>query len=119
MMTDMYVFDLETGLPVKAESMEEYNAFIEVNRLLDQTELATCWISTVFLGLDHRLSDSGPPLVFETMVFPSRRNLSEIDADRYTTREEALAGHKRFVEQHTSELEVLSKAYAKPKKEAR
>lgn len=34
------------------------------------TELAEgCEVSTVFLGLDHRFSDEGPPLVFESMAF--------------------------------------------------
>jgi hypothetical protein len=117
-MDNWYIFDLETGLPVKMKSLEEYGAFMKDNKILVQTTLATCWVSTVFLGLDHQYGE-GPPLVFETMVFLSKGNLSEIDADRYTTRDEALAGHKRFVEQYTSELEVLSKAYAKPKKEAR
>lgn len=28
------------------------------------------WISTVFLGIDHSFSEDGPPVVFETMVFP-------------------------------------------------
>lgn len=34
------------------------------------TEIAEgCEVSTVFIGLDHRFSDTGPPLVFETMAF--------------------------------------------------
>jgi hypothetical protein len=54
-------------------------------------------------------------VVFETLVFPSKDNLSEIDGTRYTTRDKALEGHKGFVEKYTSDLEVLSKAYNKPK----
>ena len=27
-------------------------------------------VSTVWLGLDHNFSMSGPPIIFETMVFP-------------------------------------------------
>ena len=30
---------------------------------------ATREASTVFLGLDHQLTEDGPPLLFETMVF--------------------------------------------------
>lgn len=33
-------------------------------------------ISTVFLGLDHRFSGKGPPILFETMVFPQTESLS-------------------------------------------
>ena len=69
------------------------------------------WVSTVWLGLDHRYG-KGLPLIFEAMIFPSqpherlmeltgeRRNYSEIDAARYSTESEALAGHQRFVEQY-------------------
>lgn len=117
-MSDWHIFDLETGLPLQEPDMNKVSEFMENNRILIQTELATCWISTVFLGLDHS-HGSSEPVVFETLVFPSKDNLSEIDGTRYETRDEALEGHKRFVEKYTSDLEVLSKAYNKPKKEAR
>jgi hypothetical protein len=63
------------------------------------------WISTVFLGLNHSYF-SAPPLWFETMVFePSDGKPSPITGkihklgneafcDRYTTLEEARAGHE-------------------------
>lgn len=53
-------------------------------------------ISTVFLTLDHSFGH-GPPLVFETMVFPEG-SYSELYCDRYSTKAEALAGHKAVVE---------------------
>jgi len=48
-------------------------------------------VSTVFLCFDHNFTKPGPPLLFETMVFGGHytRNIS-----RYTTWEEAEAGHK-------------------------
>lgn len=55
------------------------------------------WISTVWLGLDHSFG-SGPPLIFETMVFPSKDDMGDLDCDRYSTEEEALEGHQRMVE---------------------
>ena len=55
------------------------------------------WVSTVWLGLDHSFG-AGPPLIFETMVFTSEADLSELDCDRYSTEAEALAGHQRLVE---------------------
>lgn len=111
---DYYVYDLKTGIPVMEPNQEKAWAFLDGHKIVEQTALACCWISTVFLSLDHQ-HGSGPPLVFETMVFPSRGNLHEIDADRYTTLEEAVAGHKRFVKKYTSDLEVLAKAHNKPK----
>lgn len=48
-------------------------------------------ISTVYIGINHRFDDDGPPLIFETMVFGG-----DMDGEmwRYGTREEALAGHQ-------------------------
>lgn len=54
-------------------------------------------VSTVFLGLDHNYGN-GLPLIFETMVFPSEGDSSDLDMDRYSTEEQALEGHKRMVE---------------------
>jgi len=56
------------------------------------------WISTVLLGLDHRFTMEGPPVIFETMVFPDAENLRERDCERYATQEEAIAGHATMVQ---------------------
>jgi len=50
-------------------------------------------VSTVFLGLDHQFG-SGPPLVFETMVFHDGDGREEW---RYSTWDAAVAGHARVV----------------------
>ena len=54
------------------------------------------WISTVFLGLDHQFGD-GHPLIFETMVFPSKDDMGELDCRRYSSEDEAKAGHEEMV----------------------
>lgn len=54
-------------------------------------------VSTVWLGLDHRLGVDGSPLIFETMVFPSSDSLEALDCERYSTEEEARAGHLEMV----------------------
>lgn len=51
-------------------------------------------VSTVLLGIDHSFGFGGPPVIFETMVFPGN------DMERYSTKEEALEGHKRMVEKY-------------------
>src|SRR3990167_5954569 len=51
-------------------------------------------VSTVFLGLDHQWGD-GPPLIFETMVFGGPLDQ---ETERYSTWEEAEAGHAQMVE---------------------
>jgi hypothetical protein len=62
-------------------------------------------VSTVFLGLDHQYGD-GPPLVFETMIFPPD-SWSEVYCERYSTWAEAEAGHATAIE-HAKTLEVTA-----------
>lgn len=70
-------------------------------------------ISTVWLGLDHQYG-SGPPIIFETMIFVpaysefwigdrKRVNTREEFGEmaRYSTEEEARIGHKKFVEKYS------------------
>lgn len=47
-------------------------------------------LSTIFLGLDFSMNDTGPPILYETMVFGG-----ELDqqGQRYSTLQEALDGH--------------------------
>lgn len=61
------------------------------------------WVSTVWLGLNHNHARTGPPLIFETMVFPKEGEYGELDCDRYSTEAEALAGHARMCEKWTAE----------------
>ena len=55
------------------------------------------WVSTVWLGLDHNFGE-GEPLFFETMVFPSKGNYLDLDAERYSTLKESEKGHQKLVE---------------------
>ena len=70
----------------------------ELRRVAEDTLPDGKWVSTVWLGLNHNFSQDGPPLIFETMVFPNDGDMGELDADRYSTEEEALAGHKAMVD---------------------
>lgn len=55
-------------------------------------------VSTVFLGLNHAWGD-GPPLVFETMTFDHRDSKTCDEYQwRYSTLDEAEAGHRAIVE---------------------
>lgn len=77
--------------------------------VVEQTTLPNgLWVSTVWLGLDHSFRFDAPPLIFETMVFPSQHELSELDQNRYTFESEARAGHKAMCEKYASlsELEL-------------
>ena len=61
---------------------------------IGSTHIGTAWISTVWLGLDHSFGD-GPPLIFETMVFGGA---FDQDGERWSTKEQALAGHEAWCE---------------------
>jgi hypothetical protein len=67
-------------------------------RVAETTLSDGTWISTVWLELNYRLWGDGPPLIFETMVFPAQDDLAELDMDRYSTLTEAEAGHIAMVE---------------------
>ena len=55
-------------------------------------------VSTVFLGLDHRFGLlDGPPVLWETMVFYSGTGYSEHYVERYTSHDDALAGHANAI----------------------
>mgnify|MGYP001603657131 CR=1 FL=1 len=54
------------------------------------------WISTVWIGLNHNDGD-GPPLIFESMVFPKKGEYGELDCERYATEAEATIGHTELV----------------------
>ncbi len=78
-MSRYYYLD-EEHRPVRARSMEEWAehfGYDDHRGIVEQTATATCWVSTVFLGTDHRFWGEGPPLLFETMVFGKEREMVE------------------------------------------
>lgn len=51
-------------------------------------------ISTVFLCLDHQYDQDGPPLLFETMIFPLG-TFTNIFSQRCSTWDQALEMHEK------------------------
>jgi hypothetical protein len=91
--TDKYI--LKDGVPVPCDDLLEWGRWMQTAK----RHVALDWIgdvkvSTVFLGLDHQFA-SGPPLIYETMVFGGPLDQNQ---DRYSTREEAEQGHQKMVE---------------------
>lgn len=66
-------------------------------------------VSTVFLGLDYRFWE-GPPLIFETMIFGGQYDQYQ---DRYSTWDEAVAGHKKAVSKAKFAVSWFGKLYYK------
>jgi hypothetical protein len=79
----------------------EWASMLEANpelRIVEQTAMPDGkWISTVWIGINHRFLGEGPPLIFETMVFPSQADMGELECRRYATEPEARAGHAELV----------------------
>ncbi len=90
-----------TIIPATLHEWAQWRDTAQEKRRVDQTTLPSGkWISTVFLGIDLSFGE-GPPLYFETMVFPNERNMSELDCERCSTWDEAVAQHKAMVEKYS------------------
>ncbi len=63
----------ENNNPVPVKDATEWACWVESNqekKIVGQTHLTSkVWVSTVFLGLDHNWSGTGPPILWETMIF--------------------------------------------------
>ena len=93
-MGDYYILDgHKTKKTDDLKEWAECHGNIETRRVA-KTEKNGVRVSTVFLGIDHSWGE-GPPLLFETMVFGGEHDL---EMERYTTWEEAEAGHKEMCE---------------------
>ena len=86
-------------IPCPAEDWGEW--FNNADRRVAGDRIAGIFVSTVFLGLNHNFSCEGDPLLFETMLFTeadSDLNLADIERRRYSTWDEAEAGHQETIE---------------------
>lgn len=68
------------------------------NRVVDRTDVPGGVVSTVFLGTDARHFPKGPPMLWETAFF---KDDGIEKMRRYSTYEEAVAGHQAMVEELT------------------
>lgn len=83
----------------KRISMDTWAALLEEPnyKLVKVTEIGDVKVSTVWLGLDHGFGGKRP-VIFETMTFPGN------DCERYSTLQEAIAGHELMVERVKQEM---------------
>lgn len=77
-----------------------------------QEKIEGYFISTVFLGINHGWGN-GPPLLFETMIFDQNvepnKCWQEIYTDRYSTFQQAEAGHIEAVEWLKNHIKDIKK----------
>ena len=92
-MSDKYI--LKDRIPVPCHDLLTWAKWFEsADRKVARDELSNdVKVSTVFLGLDHSFGN-GPPLLFETMIFGGTHDDYQ---ERYTTWEDALAGHQAAI----------------------
>lgn len=88
-------YKLEGDTPVPCGLIEAAETRDDRWRL--QEQVGDLLISTVFLALDHRHFDNGPPILFETMVFVDGDAGRDIHCERYCTKAEAELGHWKTV----------------------
>ena len=100
-----YILNEDHRIRATEDASEWTEAFETVDRRVARTEVAPdIVVSTVFVGLGVGWSpDSGDePVVFETRVFT---DYGELDGDRYTTWDQAIAGHEDVVRRMRERLE--------------
>lgn len=90
-----YILNKE-GDPVPCDDLDFVDAFLadKMQRRVAFDDFGEVQVSTVFLALDHQWG-SGPPLLWETLVFGGEH---DGEMDRYTSKADALAGHKKMCE---------------------
>jgi len=88
-----YILDSDRQ-PRRVAMLEWAQYFEHANRHVANDTVGDVHISTVFLGVDHRHYGSGPPLIFETMIFGGELDGSQW---RYSTWDDAEVGHAMAV----------------------
>jgi len=100
-MSNTFILDGHKVVPTDLDTWSRW--FQRANRKVASDHIGDILISTVFLGLDHSYG-SGPPLLFETMIFGGPHDQYQ---ERYTTWEEAEAGHAKALEIVKEQKEVI------------
>ena len=98
---------LKNGEIVPTTDSLEFSKWFENidERRVDYTEINdNAYVSTVCLGIDHNHWGEGPPVIFESMAFGV--GIENEIQDRYSTLEEAKAGHEKMVKEIMDQLGV-------------
>lgn len=96
-----YILAEDGRTPIAEPDVMKWAIWLEkANRRVGYDEIGSVKVSTVFLGLDHRWSPHShePPILWETMIFGATGELADYQ-ERYTSYEDALAGHHVAVQE--------------------
>lgn len=97
-MTDCY--DRQGNPMTHDEWVQQFGAGDE--KLVALSQVGDAIVSTVWIGLNHQWGD-GPPLIFETMIFEEGDGDWRPQQWRWSTEDEALAGHCMVVDELAGE----------------
>ena len=92
--TGKFTLDADGNAKPESDLMVWARWFETADRHLAVKMIGEVKVSTVFLGMDHNFDETGPPLLWETMVFGGPLDQEQ---RQYTTREQAVAGHYEVV----------------------
>jgi hypothetical protein len=92
--TDPNTYYDREGEPIAIEDYARLHADYAYKVVAKEDLGSSGEVSTVWLGIDHNFFGAGPPLIFETMIFGGRYDEEQW---RWSTLDEARAGHARIV----------------------
>lgn len=93
-MTLRYILDKDNN-PVACDDLEKWARFMGYHPRLAFDKLMTAEISTVFLGINHSLHPTAPPILWETKVFGGKL---DGETARYDSEAAARVGHIQMVD---------------------
>jgi hypothetical protein len=103
-----YVLD-DDGNPLEIDDVLIWGRWFETHdRHVALDVVEGCKVSTVFLGLDHSFG-SGPPVLWETMIFSGEGGPMDQAQWRYTSLEDARAGHAAALAELKHQLDQVKK----------
>jgi hypothetical protein len=92
---NLYILDVD-GEPTPCADVLAWAQWYQsddLRRQIASTEIGSCRVSTVFLGINHSFG-AGQPVLWETMIFGGLR---DTDGERYTSADAARVGHELWV----------------------
>lgn len=82
------------GKEITLKEFGELHRNLEYKRVFASTLPDGRWLSTVWIGINHRFFGDGPPLIFETMLFSHDGPGESLNEWRFATEQEALLWHE-------------------------
>ena len=101
-MGELFILN-ETGEPVEEPDFSKWKSWVTNNDCaLQCTYIAGIYVSTVFLTANHAPNGEAR-ILYETRVFGLESGKEDIQS--YTTKHQALRGHRAFVQKYKQQLQ--------------